>query len=143
LTSGEPCIKECIDTLTVADIMTKDVVTVEPGVSIREAAEKMAERNVGSVVVVENEQPVGILTERDMVRIVAKGVDTGEPVEKHMTKNLVTIEPEEPVLSAFCKMMRHGIRHLPVVKDGKLVGIVSMRDIVNAEGGKEICEQLS
>lgn len=129
---------ECMDSYVAGDIMTSSLVTVKPSDSIRVAAKRMNEKNVGSVLVVDNNgNLVGILTERDLVRIVAEDVDPDTPVEKVMTRKLVTAEPGESLVSILCKMLRHNIRHVPVVVDRKPVGIVSIRDLVRVEAAEQ------
>ena len=114
---------------TVADLMTKDVLTVEPSDTIGEAAEKMHTANVGAVVVVEDMvRIVGIVTERDLLRAVAQRARAAEArVRQWMTENPVTIEPETTVEDAAKMMFERNFRHLPVVKDGRPLGIVSLR----------------
>ena len=114
---------------TVADLMTKDVLTVEPSDTIGEAAEKMQEANVGAVVVVEDMvRVVGIVTERDLLRAVAQRARAAEArVRQWMTENPLTVEPETTVDEAAQIMFDRNFRHLPVVKDGRPLGIVSLR----------------
>jgi CBS domain-containing protein len=114
---------------TVADLMTKDVLTVEPSDTIGEAAEKMQDANVGAVVVVEDMvRIVGIVTERDLMRAVAQRARAAEArVRLWMTENPLTIEPETTVEDAAKIMFDNNFRHLPVVKDGRPLGIVSLR----------------
>lgn len=114
---------------TVADLMTKDVLTVEPSDSIGEAAEKMVAAKVGAVVVMEDfVRIVGIVTERDLLRAVASRARAAEArVRQWMTPDPVTIEPETTVEDAAKVMLDHNFRHLPVVKDGRPLGIVSLR----------------
>ena len=114
---------------TVADLMTKDVLTVEPSDTIGEAAEKMQDANVGAVVVVEDMvRIVGIVTERDLMRAVAQRARAAEArVRLWMTENPLTIEPETTVEDAAKIMFDNNFRHLPVVKDGRQLGIVSLR----------------
>ncbi|MGD0715738.1 MAG: CBS domain-containing protein [Gaiellaceae bacterium] len=114
---------------TVADLMTKDVLTVEPSDSIGEAAEKMVAAKVGAVVVMEDfVRIVGIVTERDLLRAVASRARAAEArVRQWMTPDPVTIEPETTVEDAAKVMFDHNFRHLPVVKDGRPLGIVSLR----------------
>lgn len=114
---------------TVADLMTKDVLTVEPFDTIGEAAEKMQEANVGALVVTEDMvRIVGIITERDLLRAVARRARAAEArVRTWMTENPLTIEPETTVEEAARIMFAHNFRHLPVVKDGRPLGIVSLR----------------
>jgi CBS domain-containing protein len=114
---------------TVADLMTKDVLTVEPSDTIGEAAEKMNAANVGAVVVVEDMvRVVGIVTERDLLRAVAQRARAAEArVRTWMTENPMTVEPETTVEDAAKIMFERNFRHLPVVKDGRPLGIVSLR----------------
>ena len=114
---------------TVADLMTKDVLTVEPSDTIGEAAEKMQDANVGAVVVVEDMvRIVGIVTERDLMRAVAQRARAAEArVRLWMTENPLTIEPETTIEDAAKIMFENNFRHLPVVKDGRPLGIVSLR----------------
>ena len=114
---------------TVADLMVRDVLTVEPSDTIGEAAEKMDAANVGAVVVVENMvRIVGIVTERDLMRAVAARARAAEArVRQWMTPNPVTIEPDVSIEDAAQLMFSHNFRHLPVVKDGRPLGIVSLR----------------
>ena len=114
---------------TVADLMIKDVLTVEPHDTIGEAAEKMNEANVGALVVVEDMvRIVGIVTERDLLRAVAARARAAEArVRQWMTPDPVTIDPTTSVEDAAHVMFDHNFRHLPVVKDGRPLGIVSLR----------------
>ena len=114
---------------TVADLMVKDVLTVEPSDTIGEAAEKMNDANVGAVVVVEDMvRIVGIVTERDLMRAVAARARAAEARVRHwMTPDPVTIEPETSIAEAAEIMFTRNFRHLPVVKDGRPLGIVSLR----------------
>ena len=114
---------------TVADVMTKDVLTVEPTASIGEAAEKMNAAHVGAIVVVEDfVRIVGIVTERDLLRAVAARARAAEArVRQWMTPDPLTVEPETSIDDAAKIMFDHNFRHLPVVKDGRSLGIVSLR----------------
>jgi CBS domain-containing protein len=114
---------------TVADVMTKDVLTVEPSDTIGEAAEKMHEANVGAVVVVEDMvRIVGIVTERDLLRAVAQRARAAEArVRAWMTEDPLTVEPDTSIEDAAQIMFDRNFRHLPVVKDGRPLGIVSLR----------------
>jgi CBS domain-containing protein len=114
---------------TVADLMVKDVLTVEPSDTIGEAAEKMNASNVGAVVVMEDMvRIVGIVTERDLLRAVASRARAAEArVRQWMTPNPVTIDPDITIEEAARIMFDNNFRHLPVVKDGRALGIVSLR----------------
>jgi CBS domain-containing protein len=114
---------------TVADVMVRNVLTVDPSDTIGEAAEKMNEANVGAVVVVEDfARIVGIVTERDLLRAVASRARAAEArVRQWMTPDPVTIEPDLTIDEAAAIMFDNNFRHLPVVKDGRPLGIVSLR----------------
>ncbi len=108
---------------------------IEPDINVRSAAQTMAERNIGAVAVVESGRLAGIFSERDiMARVVARGLDPeGTPVGVVMSKELVVAEPKEDVDSALRKMHAIRARHLPIVEDGKLVGMISLRDLLEVD----------
>ena len=114
---------------TVAEIMTSDVLAVDPTATIGEAAEKMMEGGVGAVVVMEDMvRLVGIVTERDILRAVGQRARAAEArVRQWMTESVITIDPETTVQEAAKMMFERNFRHLPVTKDGRLLGIVSLR----------------
>jgi citrate synthase len=126
--TGEPSTRE----RTVGDIMSRPVVTGRPAETVAEAADLMRERKVGSVVVVDaDDRAIGILTERDMIRIAAAGTDASTAkVSEWMTADPDAVGPDVEARTAFATLAEHGYRHIPVVEDGKLVGIVSMRDLM-------------
>ena len=113
-----------------SDFMSRDVLTVGRGLRLREAATKMVERGVGAAVVVDGDRLVGILTERDVLRAVGTDSDAGATVEDCMTGHPEVVEPTETTDHAAALMIHGGFRHLPVVDGGKVVGIVSIRDLV-------------
>jgi citrate synthase len=116
---------------TVKDLMSSPVVTAAASETVTEAARRMKEQRVGSVVVVEANRPVGILTERDLVRCSAEGSDPASvKVSEWMTENPDTVQTSETAGDAFKSLSEHGYRHIPVVDDGELVGIVSLRDLM-------------
>ena len=113
---------------TVSELMVRDVLTVEPSDSIGEAAEKMHAAGVGAVVVTDFGRIVGIVTERDLLRAVAQRARAAEArCRQWMTPDPITIEPDTTVEAAAKIMFDHNFRHLPVVKDGRPLGIVSLR----------------
>ena len=115
---------------TVAEIMTREVLSVEPGVLLVEAAGRMQERHVGAALVLESERLRGILTERDLLRAVASSRIEGETVADWMTRHPETIEPSDTTGHAATLMIHGGFRHLPVLEGGRVVGIVSIRDLM-------------
>jgi CBS domain-containing protein len=120
---------------TVADVMNRDVLAVDPTASIGEAAEKMMEAGVGAVVVMEDMvRLVGIVTERDILGAVAQRARAAEVrVRQWMTEGVITIEPETPIDEAAKMMFERNFRHLPVTKDGRLLGNVSLRRLSQYE----------
>ncbi len=118
--------------MQVRDAMTRDVLTLTPGTSLRDAARFMTERNIGAVVVLDPEQPgPGIFTERDLVRCLGSGGDPdNETISNHLTSHAAFADLEWPLEEAADAMARGGFRHLVVVNGGSLEGIISMRDIM-------------
>ena len=110
--------------------MTRSLLTVAADATLGEAAAKMAERAVGAVVVLEGERIAAILTERDVMKAVAAGKDGSAPVSEWMTRHPDTIEPTDTTDHAASLMIHGGFRHLPVVDEGKVLGIVSIRDLM-------------
>jgi CBS domain-containing protein len=114
---------------TVGEIMTPDVLGLEPATTLVDAARRMHERRVGAVVVQEGDRLVGIVTERDILRAVATGA-IGGSVADAMTHGPDTIGPDESAGQAAALMIHGGFRHLPVVDGNDVVGMLSIRDLV-------------
>ena len=116
---------------TVADVMSSPVVTALPDETVAAAAARMSEPGVGSVVVVDGDRPIGILTERDIVRFAAAGPSAaGHKVAEWMTADPDCVDPTCRCRRRSPRSAEHGYRHIPVVDDGDLVGVVSMRDLM-------------
>jgi CBS domain-containing protein len=117
--------------MEVSEIMSKDLVTVGPEYNVADVASLMRSRKVGSVIVLEDDRVLGILTERDILGVVGSGEDP-KNVAAHeaLTDDVITIGPDAPVEEAAGEMVRAGVRHLPVISEQGLIGIVSMRDLV-------------
>jgi CBS domain-containing protein len=128
-----PLVKRREFPLKVSDIMVKDVVTAKKDDKIRDIAIRMYEKKIGSVVIVDDEgKPIGIVTERDLVYVVARALTPDTPAWMVMTENPVVINENTQVTEAMEKMRELNIRHLPVVDaSGRLVGMVSIRDIID------------
>ncbi len=111
--------------------MISKVVTIEGNRTALEAAKLMIEKRIGSLVVTKANVPVGIITERDIVeKVCMKDFQASKvDVEDIMSKPLKTAEPDLPAVVAIQRMVNSGIRRLPVVKDGKLVGILTVSDL--------------
>jgi len=128
---------------TIKDIMTKDVITIDVNKTVFDAAEIMGNKGVGCVIVIVQGFPVGIITERDMVkRVLAKRSSIDQKVTEIMTKTLITVEPETSLKDAARVMSTNGIRRLPVLKNNKLVGIVVATDFVRNVGKKTTTEEI-
>ena len=118
--------------MRVREGMSEEILTIGPGHTLRQAAQQMARRRIGSAIVVDPEAPgPTILTERDILLAVGRGLDVdGEHVADHLTADLVFADPEWSLEQAAETMTRGGFRHLIVIDGGEVVGMVSMRDIV-------------
>ncbi|MDP8956031.1 MAG: CBS domain-containing protein [Actinomycetota bacterium] len=117
----------------VREIMSTKLVSVEPSATVAEAATVMGERHVGSALVLEGGNLVGIFTERDIVRALSQDFDApGHPVSHWMTRDPKTIKAEASVQEALDVMLSGGFRHIPVLEDRDVVGMVSMRDVSKA-----------
>ena len=114
----------------VKDVMTTRVRTIPAGAMVTEAARVMARSKIGSLVIVERGAPVGIITEGDVSKCVAKGLDPRRTPVALNKKKLVTIDRGEPLEVAAKTMAAAGVKKLPVTDGGKLVGIVTQTDIV-------------
>lgn len=118
--------------MQVRDGMSEVVLTVGPTHTLREAAVRMVEKEVGAALVADDETPLPcILTERDILLSLGNGEDPdAELVSGHMSDSVITASPDWSLERAAAEMSRRGIRHLLVVEDSELVGVLSIRDIV-------------
>ncbi|WP_299282196.1 CBS domain-containing protein [uncultured Tateyamaria sp.] len=111
------------------------VVTVKPATKVSEAVQILAERKIGTVVVsADGHNAQGILSERDIVRVLAKrgGAILNDPVEKFMTSKLVTCQRNDSADDVLQQMTEGRFRHMPVVEEGQLVGLITLGDVVKA-----------
>ena len=117
----------------VRDIMVRKVVSARPSASLMEIARLMRKNRIGSVIITKGRKPAGILTESDFIKLVARGCDMKNGLaEDHMNRNVVTCDASITVIDALMIMRGEKIRHLPVVKNANLVGMVSIRDLIAA-----------
>ncbi len=116
-------------------IAGKQLVHVQPADRVRSAARTMTDNNIGAVAVVDDGTLVGLFSERDlMTRVVAEGKDPDAvPVSEVMTRELAVADPKDSIADCVQKMHALGCRHLPVVTDGKLVGMISLRDLLQVD----------
>lgn len=110
----------------------RDIWTISPGVTVYQAIQMMSEKNIGALPVLEGAKLVGIISERDyMSKVALKGRSSKEtPVSEIMTRELVTVGPDESVSRCLEIVTEHRIRHLPVIEGDKLLGIISIGDLV-------------
>ena len=125
--------------------MTEGVVSASPRATVRQVAELMRERNVGSVVLVEKDGSIsGFVTDRDLaIGALTDGRDPGDPVEAHASSPVVTAEPGMGVEDAAALMVNHGIRRLPVLDGGRLTGIVTLDDLAVRTGDLELAQHMT
>jgi len=136
--------------MTIKQLLDKkgrEVHTIGPDERVFEAIRRMAELGIGALVVTEGEKPVGIITERDYARkVILKGRSSKEtPVRAIMTEKVIYIRPEQTIEDAMAIMTEKKIRHLPVLEEGKLAGIISIGDVVKAiiENQQFVIDQLT
>jgi len=133
---------------TVRDVMTSNVRAAASTESLADAAQMMKEEDVGSLPVVEDDRLIGILTDRDIiVRAVAERVDPQSiSVGDVASRELVTVDPDQDLDEALSLMARHRVRRLPVVADGRLVGILAQADVAieaKEKNAGEMLEEIS
>jgi CBS domain-containing protein len=134
---------------TIRQVLAKkgpDVTTIGPDETVFRAIEIMAERDIGALVVIEQYAPVGIMSERDYAReVILKGRSSRDtPIRDVMVENFQTARPDDTVEHCMALMTDRRIRHLPVLEDGRLVGLVSIGDLVKnvIDQQKSTIEQL-
>jgi CBS domain-containing protein len=114
----------------VADLMSRDLLTVSLDEPLGAAAKRMVGRGVGAVLVLQGDRLEGILTERDLMKAVAGGFEADAKVRDWMTRHPETIEASDTTEHAAALMIHGGFRHLPVVDQGRVAGIISIRDLM-------------
>jgi len=128
---------------TVKDLMTKNVITIDANKTVIEAAALMSQNDVGDLVIMENNAPVGIVTERDFVRrVLAEGKSTNTKVSEVMSTPLRVIDQEAPIKEAARRMVNKRIRRLPVIKDNKIVGIITATDFARHLSKKTLTDDI-
>jgi CBS domain-containing protein len=121
-------------TVRVKAVMSKNMVAIEKGLSVKSAIKTMVRRNVGSVVITAHGKPIGIVTERDILKSLAyrKAIRPDTKIEVIMSKPLITINSTATLGDAAEMMAKHKIRRLLVKENGKYVGIITQRDLQEA-----------
>ena len=125
------------------DIMIKKIITITREKTAQDAAKLMAEHGTGSVIVVNGDNIAGIVTERDLVRKVCTQdiASSKVPLNDVMSSPVITAEPDMPVETAVQRMFNNKIRRLPILENGKLVGIVTVSDLVKHLRTKSLIEK--
>ncbi len=124
--------------MKIADVLKykgSTVITIHPGKSIKNAIQLLEEHNIGALIVLDDlDQIMGIITERDIIRYAAsEDPDFSIPVHQIMTRKIIVGMPQDDINSVAYTMTENRFRHLPVVDDGSLVGILSIGDVVKAQ----------
>jgi CBS domain-containing protein len=118
---------------TVAAVMSSNPITIEADAPVRKALQVMIKKDIGSLIVVRGGEPLGIITERDVTRRSLRAAKIrgvyDRPVARSMSRPLATVPPNTPIWDAFETMVTRKIRRLPIVEGGRLVGIVTERDL--------------
>jgi len=122
---------------TIRQILGKkgnQIYSVKPETTVYDTLKLMADKNIGAVLVLEDGKLIGIMSERDYARkVVLKGKISKEiPVNEIMSSNVICIDPDQTIKNTKAVMIQKRIRHLPVMEDDKLIGIISIGDVVNA-----------
>jgi CBS domain-containing protein len=110
--------------------MSRDLLTVTGDAALEETAQRMVDRDVGAVLVMEGDELVGILTERDILRAVAAGIQDDTLVADWMTRDPDTMSPDDTTQHAAVLMIHGGFRHMPLVEGTEVVGMLSIRDLM-------------
>jgi CBS domain-containing protein len=128
----------------IAAAMTDTVVTAPRDASMQSVAELMRDREVGSVVIVDGDRPCAVITDRDVaIALGANGVKPADEVDSHASRPLVCGEVQMNLEEAVALMVQHGVRRLPVVADGALVGIVTLDDLAVKAGDLKLAQQMT
>jgi CBS domain-containing protein len=115
---------------TIAEVMSTELISVAPGATVAEAATVMGTGKVGAALILDGDRLAGIFTERDILRALASDFDAaGHLVSHWMTPDPVTLSPGAEASDALDMMLDRGFRHIPVIEEGRVIGIVSLRDV--------------
>ncbi len=134
-----PSIGNGLMTVRVREMIRRQPVTAPPETSIRDAARLMSERHVSSLLIMEGEELVGMVTDRDLrTRCIAAGLATDQPVRALMTERLITVDAEMLGFQALLTMTRLNIHHLPVMEDGRVIGLISSTDFTRLQSANAI-----
>jgi len=128
----------------ISEVMTRGAVSAPPETTLGEVAELMRDRNVGSVVIVDDERPVALITDRDIALVLgADGADRGDPAGEYATRPLVTGDARMELEEAAALMVQHRIRRLPITEGEGLAGIVTLDDLAVRTGDPTLAQQMT
>ncbi len=119
----------------VCDAMTEQPITISPNTTLQQCAKIMKEEHVGSLIIKENSKVMGILTEQDIVRksVINNDLPSNKKVKDILETNVISINPERDIFEALTMMRDYNIRHLPVIDEDKLIGFITLKDILKIE----------
>ncbi len=121
------------ESLTAQDIMNAEVGTVSPRCTVRNAIDKLMDLRVSGLPVIDDEQNIlGIISEFSLLAVVYDGKVLEDPVEVHMTREVIWADPREPLTEIANRFISLRLRRMPVVSDGKLLGMISRRDVLRS-----------
>jgi signal-transduction protein with cAMP-binding, CBS, and nucleotidyltransferase domain len=120
--------------MSIKELITRPPVTISSSASLKDCAKLMRKENVGSLLVVDGDTPKGIITERDIIQAIADDYPLETPASKVMSTNLITADASTEVGDAALLMTNYKIRHLVVTEGGKIIGVISLRDVARSLG---------
>ena len=130
--------------MKLSDVMTSDVVSAPRDATLQRVATLMRDRAVGSVVICDGDRPSALVTDRDVaLALGADGADRGDAVDAHASRPLVTGDADMDVEEAAARMVQHGVRRLPVVRENRLEGIVTLDDLAIRAGDLKLAQQMT
>jgi CBS domain-containing protein len=128
--------------LTASAVMTKDLVTIRPDATIKEAIDLLISKQISGLPVVDDDQRmVGVITEFALLAMVYDEKVQNHPVSQHMTREVITVEADDPINRIADLCIVHRVRRLPVMENGRMVGLIARRDVLRAmhENAPHMC----
>ena len=128
--------------LTASAVMTKDLVTIRPDATIKEAIDLLISKQISGLPVVDDDRRlIGVITEFALLAMVYDEKVQNHPVSQHMTREVITVEADDPINRIADLCIVHRVRRLPVMKDGRMVGLIARRDVLRAmhENAPHLC----
>jgi len=130
--------------LTVKDVLITNIITAEPDWSVSRVIELMLEEDISSLLIVDQtERLVGLVTESALLVAAFDPQLSSDPISLHMERRFVSIHPDEPIFQVLEKFLLHRVRHFPVLENGRLLGIVTRRELMRAMLGRKTVQNQS